>query len=160
VAGEAIVTYRPWVSAQSRAESISQAGTSRIKAVARRPIERVRLPDGMSIDKAIEHFKKDPRVESIQPNGLYSLSGAPSDPFFGNQWSLSNTGRNGTVSGAAGADIAALSAWSIRFIGGHGPARTVTRGALFPLVYGTSIPRVRSCSSEPQPAAFQGWSFL
>lgn len=86
-----------------------------------------------SLEDMMSTIAKDPNVEVVEPNYIYSIekpvagsslyrnysvsqAGAPSDPLFGQLWGLSNTGTNEPNSantGKAGADIAALDAWNV-----------------------------------------------
>lgn len=51
-----------------------------------------------------------PQPPGEEPVGMESVSGAPNDPRFSEQWALQNTGQTG---GTPGADINAISAWSM-----------------------------------------------
>ena len=57
----------------------------------------------------------DPAVRYAQPNyKVYADAAPPSDPSFGRLWAPQNTGQTvGGVSGTAGDDIGALSAWDV-----------------------------------------------
>ena len=60
----------------------------------------------------MEVLRADPNVESVQPNYSFEISAVPSDPEFGLQWGLENSGQViQDVVGAAGIDIRASAAW-------------------------------------------------
>jgi len=63
---------------------------------------------------AIRALKAQPEVRYAEPDYVARSSGAPNDPFFGQQWGFSNAGQlvNGTT-GTAGADEHAVPAWSV-----------------------------------------------
>ncbi|MCA9751517.1 MAG: S8 family serine peptidase, partial [Gemmatimonadetes bacterium] len=65
---------------------------------------------------AIARWEDSPLIESIEANGVVFADGAPpTDPEFGSQWHLENTGQE-TLShgpGTPGADIDARRAWCI-----------------------------------------------
>jgi len=63
---------------------------------------------------AVRALKAQPEVRYAEPDYVARSSGAPNDPFFGQQWGFSNTGQlvNGTT-GTAGADEHAVPAWSV-----------------------------------------------
>jgi len=89
-------------------------------------VMKVRVPPQTGIGPAIEALYRSGTVEFAEPNYRVKATGmgignlpqilpgvpvSPNDPSFGQQWALKNTGQAG---GAAGADINATNAWSIR----------------------------------------------
>ena len=70
----------------------------------------VKIPPGLSVEKAIAKYKEDPNVLSAEPNYRIDLMYLPDDPDFPLQWGLLNTGETG---GVLLADIHAVSAWNI-----------------------------------------------
>jgi hypothetical protein len=76
-------------------------------------LEKIRLPEGTSIDAAIKQYRTMASVEYAEPNYIVRALQSPivpNDPYFNQQWSLRNTGQTG---GTSGADIQAPQAWSI-----------------------------------------------
>ena len=66
----------------------------------------------MTTEDLLSAFSRDPAVESVSPNFLRkTLSVVPNDPYFKEQWGLSNPGVEG---GASGADIDAPGGWVTR----------------------------------------------
>lgn len=61
-----------------------------------------------SADQAIARLRASGRYEYVERDHKVRSFVTPSDPSFGQQWSLNNTGQGG---GVAGADIRALSGW-------------------------------------------------
>lgn len=67
-----------------------------------------------STAQLIADLKKDPAVESAEPNYLRYFSAAPNDPDFGKLWALANTGQTlNFISGTAGADMKFLPAMEL-----------------------------------------------
>lgn len=83
---------------------------------------RVKLPDALSVEDAVDLLSDDPRFEFAEPNNRYYLDGLvneePND-LHRDLWALKNTGRNW---GTPGVDIDIQEAW--KFTKGdreHGP---------------------------------------
>lgn len=91
-------------------------------------MQMIDVDGNMSVEKVIAELNKSSYVAYAEPNyiiqlslpaspeapgpesvGVQSVTGAPNDPRFSEQWALANTGQTG---GTSGADIDALSAWS------------------------------------------------
>ena len=70
----------------------------------------VKVPTGMTVEKAIADYQRDPDVLYAEPNFIYQLATTPNDARFGELWGLNNSGQSG---GVADADINAPEAWSI-----------------------------------------------
>lgn len=66
---------------------------------------------GVTVEDAIGTYKKDPRIEYIEPDYIvHALEVIPNDPSFNLLWGLHNTGQTG---GTPGADIHAPEAWEL-----------------------------------------------
>lgn len=50
--------------------------------------QRIRLPEGLSVDNAIEQYSKLDGVEVVQPNYYYQLQVNPNDAMFGSLWGM------------------------------------------------------------------------
>src|SRR6185369_4561962 len=72
---------------------------------------RIDLDGSLSVEEAVERMSSDPRVEYAEPNYLLYPAATPNDAYFGEQWSLMNTGAFGV--GKVGADISATRAWDL-----------------------------------------------
>ncbi len=93
-------------------------------------LQIVKLPPGLSVEKAIEHYKKSGQVEYAEPDYIVhalpvdtnelcqAVSPGTSDPYFqdGTLWGMHNYGQNG---GTCGADIDAPEGWEIRTDAGN-----------------------------------------
>jgi len=69
-----------------------------------------KIPKGMTMQAALECYKKIPGVRYVHENGIAKALTNSDDPLFGMQWGLENTGQQG---GKSGADIRAPKAWDI-----------------------------------------------
>ncbi len=75
----------------------------------------MKIKDSDSIEQKIEKLKKDPTIESAQPNYKYHLNSITpgNDTYYVDQWALHNTGQTvDGVKGTADADIDAPEAWA------------------------------------------------
>ena len=103
-----IVRFKPGVDA-ARANGLREELRAEVSRRLKLVDAEVWTISGMTVEEAIEKFRRDPRVDYIEPD--YVLSAAdvfPNDPFFDELWGLHNTGQNG---GIPDADIDAPSAW-------------------------------------------------
>jgi subtilisin family serine protease len=76
-------------------------------------LQIVKLPRGLSVERAIEHYQRSGKVEYAEPDyEVYALL-TPNDPKFtdGTLWGLHNYGQS---AGTADADIDAPEAWDTR----------------------------------------------
>jgi subtilisin family serine protease len=81
----------------------------------------LRLPETADPVAAAHRLSRMAGVAAADPNVRFSLEAVPTDPFFGEQWGLLNTGQAHeiadppptTSSGTAGADIDATQAWDV-----------------------------------------------
>ena len=106
---EVIVEHKDGVSAAEQAKLRGRAGVSYVGPGPLPNTEIDRAPAGR-LTAAVASLAHDPQVRYAEPNGEIHV--ASNDPYFGVQWSLSNTGQSvlGT-SGTPGDDIGATRAW-------------------------------------------------
>jgi subtilisin family serine protease len=112
--GELLVKFKTGVVSSSSLRTNQTVGAQTIKRYSVVPnLERVKLPEGISVQDAITEYMADPNVEYAEPNYIRCASVTPNDPFFTNheQWALFNTGQY--ADGTPGADIKAPFAWDI-----------------------------------------------
>src|SRR4030043_1247975 len=110
--GELLVKFKSGVIGISSSKIHQAVGASVIKRFNVVPnLERIKLPEGISVEKAILQYMSDPAVEYAEPNYIRCASSItpPTDTYFNNQWALNNTGEY--ANGTKGADINALGAW-------------------------------------------------
>lgn len=129
VPDEILVQYKP--GSRSAVSASSEKKGMRV----RKSIDQIRfhvlkLPKGLSVERAIEKLKSDPNIEYVGPNHKLHICAPqvwPNDPVFyygydvldmgifiqPNQWGLYNDGYNIGFMGLEGADIKAPEAWAI-----------------------------------------------
>jgi subtilisin family serine protease len=119
VPGEILVVYKKGVS-ESKIKAFHKAkGLSEIKTFfathkKKDKFYHLKLKPGITVEQAIEEYKKNPDVEIVQPNYIYYPCVFPNDTSFSSLWGLHNTGQtvNGTT-GTPDADIDVPEAWDI-----------------------------------------------
>ncbi|HXX54038.1 MAG TPA: S8 family serine peptidase [Thermodesulfovibrionales bacterium] len=111
--GEILVKFKAGVATSSSQRTIQRLGARTVKRFSLIPnLEKVKLPDGVSVKDAITTYMSDPNVEYAEPNYIRYASFLPNDTFFSpQQWALRNDGSY--ASGTAGDDIKAAPAWDI-----------------------------------------------
>lgn len=136
VPGEVIVKYKSTTSEFS-AMSVESAGIEAMgaevaddfSAEGLKGMQMIDVGETVSVEQAIDELQNSSYVAYAEPNyiislsipalpeapgpeqaGIESVSGAPNDPRFSEQWALQNTGQTG---GASGSDINAITAWGM-----------------------------------------------
>jgi subtilisin family serine protease len=108
---EIVVERQAGVSAADQADLRAQAGVSYVEPGPLPNTEVDQAPAGR-LASAVAALTRDPQVEYAEPNGEVRAASTPNDPFFTQEWALSNTGQSvGGTSGTAGDDIGASYAW-------------------------------------------------
>ena len=87
VPGEILIRFK------DAADSVSsrfarETGSRALENIRNTRWKRIKLPAGLSIDRAIERYKQRADVESVQPNFYYHLLTTPNDPQYGNLWGM------------------------------------------------------------------------
>lgn len=115
--GEVIVKYRAGPAGRKAARSDAVDGVTKIGRGSAR-FGLMEVPAASSIEQLIGELESDPGVAYAEPNLYRYASEIPTDPLFGSQWALSNSGQPHPVSGSStrrsgipGADIDAPLAW-------------------------------------------------
>jgi len=113
-AGEILVKFRSGAYETRESDTHRLLGAKMMKRVGPGGIERVKLPEGMSVEEAIKAYEATPGVEYAEPNYLVRATVISNDARFTEQWGLHNAGQtvNG-VTGTTGADIKTPEAWDI-----------------------------------------------
>ena len=70
---------------------------------------QVHLPENVSVETALETYRRDASVMFAEPDYIIQLTATPNDSLFGSLWGLNNTGQSG---GTFDADIDAVEAWN------------------------------------------------
>ncbi len=113
VPGELLVKFTPAVRIAASANYRARLGVSSLKTYEITGAQHVKLPEGMTVEEALEIYRNDPDVEYAEPNYYrYATATTPDDTFFGRLWGLHNAGQNvNNTSGTPDADIDAPEAW-------------------------------------------------
>ncbi|MBN2160403.1 MAG: S8 family serine peptidase [Spirochaetes bacterium] len=119
VPGEVLIKFREGTRPERADRIASSHGDSPIKNMfikkrgARSIIKHVRLKKNKGVKEAIAEYSVSPEVEYAQPNYIYHAHATySSDPDFGSQWGLNNTGQEiGENTAITDIDIDAPEAW-------------------------------------------------
>jgi subtilisin family serine protease len=109
--GEILVKFKEGLSKEYTERIHSALGFKAAGDLKRVPIQRIKIPDGWSVEEAVSLYRADPDVEYAEPNYIRRAFLMPNDPHFNELWGLDNTGQTG---GAPDADIDAPEAWDIQ----------------------------------------------
>jgi subtilisin family serine protease len=118
VEGEVLIKYRPTMTVTARKNLMVRLGVQEIRNISGLRVVHVKLPQGQSVEQALQVFAQDSAVEYVQPNFIYKAMAAPTDPLYGQQWGFRNTGQ--TIAGAdwsvnnpgvSGSDLNIEQAW-------------------------------------------------
>jgi subtilisin family serine protease len=92
VAGEVLVKFKGTARAAERLRAMETRAHLAVGSLD--PTwSRVRVRQGETVEEAMAGYAGDPAVEWAQPNYVYRILAAPSDPLYGQQWALRNTGQ-------------------------------------------------------------------
>ena len=80
--GELLVKFSSDASAAKIRSANKQLGSAVLERLGDLDWQRVKLPEGMTTEEAIERYKKIEGVEAVQPNYYYHLLTTPNDPLF------------------------------------------------------------------------------
>ncbi|MGH7739896.1 MAG: S8 family peptidase [bacterium] len=99
VPGEVLVTLKAGASFVDRAHALGLMGSA--QALLRANLYKVNVAGGMSVEAAVDQFRREAAVEAVQPNYRYyalgSCSAPPTDPYYqGSPYSagVSNLGQS------------------------------------------------------------------
>jgi thermitase len=81
---EVLVKFKSEVSSSAIANANNVIGANLIETLGDLNWVRVKLPDGLPVEKAIEEYKKFGEIEAVQPNFYYHLLATPNDPLYPN----------------------------------------------------------------------------
>jgi len=108
--GEILVKFKKGLSKEHTERIHRSRGFKVAGRLKRVPIDRIKIPDGWSVEEAVSFYRADPDVEYAEPNYIRQAFKTPNDPYFTELWGLHNTGQTG---GTEDADIDAPEAWDI-----------------------------------------------
>lgn len=106
---EILIKFREQASPSQRQAIRAQLGAGTRRQLLR-GIEHLKLGRGVSIEEALERYRRHPHVLYVEPNYLIQISVLPDDAEFDRQWGLHNRGQ---TEGTPGADIGADEGWNI-----------------------------------------------
>ena len=110
---EIIVKRQPGLSAAQESELRAKAGITYVGPGPLPDTELDQAPAG-GLAAAVAALRDEGQVQYAEPNGVVEATATPNDPYFGQQWALSNTGQSVLgVRGTPGADIGATYAWAM-----------------------------------------------
>ncbi len=110
VSGEVLVQFRSGVSEVLAQAAHSFVGSTPIRRFSQAGVDQVRIPEGWTVEEAVEIYRLDPDVQCVEPNYYRYSTGTPNDAHFSVQWALNNIGQTG---GTVDADVDGPEAWSI-----------------------------------------------
>jgi len=87
VAGELLVKFKKGYDGPG-AEAIEKLGAKVLEKLSRIDVSRLKLPGGMTVDKAIAKLEKLPFIEYAEPNLIFKPVWAPNDPDWNKQWGM------------------------------------------------------------------------
>ncbi len=82
--GEVLVKFKNGTDSSLIARTNAFVGASLAETLGDLGWMRVKLPDGMTVEKAIEDYKQHGEIEAVQPNFYYHLLATPNDPQYPN----------------------------------------------------------------------------
>jgi subtilisin family serine protease len=82
VPGELLVKYRSEAAKAGIAQLNASLGAAVEAEFTELRWQYIRLPEGFAMGEAIDSYRKDPNVESVQPNFIYRLTVTPNDEQF------------------------------------------------------------------------------
>lgn len=90
VKDEVLVKFSPGAAAQRTENALRSQGANIVESIGDHGWRRVKIPPGLTVEKALERFRKIEAIDSVQPNFYYSLLAVPNDPRFesGELWGL------------------------------------------------------------------------
>ena len=113
VAGEVLVQFTDASSPATRRMAAQQVDADIDVPVGRGGLRRFHSR-AFDVETLLAFFRTQPDVAFAEPNYILSVDATPNDPQFPNLWGLLNTGQTiGSITGVAGADIDAVSAWDV-----------------------------------------------
>jgi subtilisin family serine protease len=116
---ELLVKFREGLSLPQAEAMLSASGSSEVRAF-RRPRQlkrasmdrwvRIRLGKNRTLQDMIDRLSRNPNVEVVEPNYIWSASAIPNDPRIAEMWGIDNSGQTG---GTVDADIDGPEGWDI-----------------------------------------------
>ena len=87
VEDQLLVSFKPTIKNERANEVLTELGVERVQRLDQIQVDVLRLPPGLTVEKALEIFNKRPEVAYAEPNFLISIAG-PLDAEVVDQWGL------------------------------------------------------------------------
>ena len=90
-AGSLLVRFKSGADQNARRGAHQRAGAAKAERTRLPEIVRVHLPPGggrAAVARALAEYRKDPEVESAEPELVVRRTGTPNDPRFAEQWGM------------------------------------------------------------------------
>ena len=100
---EVIIKFKPNATIGEQQAILADLGAVQVKGLGVVKAKHAKIAR-MDVERAIQKYSKNPKVEYIEPNYIVEINRIPNDPQFGQLWGLHNTGQTG---GTPGVDIRA-----------------------------------------------------
>ncbi|HEX8289895.1 MAG TPA: S8 family serine peptidase [Pyrinomonadaceae bacterium] len=86
--GELLVKFKSEAASENASRASEQIGARVVEKFKDLKWQRIKLPAGLSVEKAAARYESMPEVESVQPNYYYHLLATPNDPQFSVMYNL------------------------------------------------------------------------
>ncbi|MBA2736756.1 MAG: S8 family serine peptidase [Pyrinomonadaceae bacterium] len=86
--GELLVKYKSEKASETASRANEQIGARIVEKFTDLKWQRVKLPEGLSVERALARYQNMAEVESVQPNYYYHLLATPNDPQFSSMYGL------------------------------------------------------------------------
>ena len=116
VPGEYVVKLKPGMMRMSTQALSTQLNGFVTQKISGQNIVVVKKAVFQTNDSAVKSLNENPMVEIAEPNYIYKINKAPTDPMYSQTWGLGNIGQADPKNqvGVAGIDINAERAWEIQ----------------------------------------------
>jgi subtilisin family serine protease len=91
---EILVQFKTGMSDSVKAQVASSLSNRVVKDLKAGNWSQIKLNSGQSVDQMVINYKKNPNVQSVQPNYIYRIKAVPNDPSYGQLWALKNSGQS------------------------------------------------------------------
>lgn len=86
--GELLVKFKNGTASSAAVEAANEIGASVLERFPELKWQRIKLPAGMSVERAVLRYKNMAEVEAVQPNFYYRLAAPPNDTRFSELYGL------------------------------------------------------------------------
>lgn len=86
--GEIIVKFKSRVTEKRKNSFHSKNGMKKMKEFSSLRMQHLKLPEGLTVDTAVNLLRNDPDVEYAEPNYKYTPQTIPNDPIYSQLWGM------------------------------------------------------------------------